>query len=250
MVGIVSSLPSALIEEYNLRVSSPLLLFIEFLLLCLVVSCTIMLNHAVRKIPLQYAREFTNTYFTISRRQYLPLKLISSGVMPIIFAQVMMFVFGFIFQLLSSYSDLCVDISRNLSESTSWSYNILFALLIILFSYMYVAININPMKVAEDMKHSSSFIPGIRPGKPTADYIDNMLSKLTLPGSILLACLAMLPALAYSLGICRSLSRFYGGSSLLILVSVIVECSQQIKSYLLLYRYDHIMDSGEIPTIS
>jgi preprotein translocase subunit SecY len=247
MIGIVSSLPGAFFEEFMLRGSRGLLIFIfEIFALFLIVVTVVMFTQAIRKIPLQYAKQMATTGAYTGQRQYIPLKLNTSGVMPIIFAQVLMFLPALVSNLFASKSDTMAAISKIFGDFTTWQYNLVFSLLIIAFTYFYTAITINPVQIADDMKRSGSFIPGVKPGKPTASFIDEILSKITLPGSLFLAIIAILPGLAYIAGLSKSFSRFFGGTSLLIMVGVVLDSLQQIESYLLMHHYDHMLDSGRI----
>lgn len=247
MIGIVSSLPGAFFEEFVLRGSRGLLVFIfEIFVLFLIVVTVVMFTQAIRKVPLQYAKQMATTGVYSGQRQYIPLKLNTSGVMPIIFAQVLMFLPALVTNLFAAKSDTMAAISKIFGDFTTWQYNLVFFLLIVAFTYFYTAITISPMQIADDMKRSSSFIPGIKPGKPTASFIDDILSKITLPGSLFLAIIAILPGLAYIAGLSKSFSRFFGGTSLLIMVGVVLDSLQQIESFLLMHHYDHMMDSGRI----
>ena len=247
MVGIVSSLPGALFEEFTLRGSKGILIFlIEAIILFFILVVVVMFTQAVRKIPLQYAKQVIGQSIYSSSRQYLPVKLSSAGVMPIIFAQVIMFVPALMMNIFATKSDKIASMSKIFGDFTSWQYNLVFASLIIAFTYFYTAVNINTMQIADDLKRNNSFIPGIKPGKSTADVIDDILSKGTLFGALFLASISVLPGLAYVLGISKSFSRFFGGTSLLITVSVVLDSLQQIESYLLMHHYDYMMDSGQI----
>ncbi|MHB9147004.1 MAG: preprotein translocase subunit SecY [Candidatus Amoebophilus sp.] len=248
MIGIVSSLPGAFFEEFVLRGSRGLLIFIfEIFALFLIVVSVVMFTQATRRIPLQYAKQMATSGGIYSgQRQYIPLKLNSSGVMPIIFAQVLMFLPALVSNFFANKSEKMAMVSRIFGDFTTWQYNLVFSILIIAFTYFYTAISINPMQIADDMKRGSSFIPGIKPGKPTASFIDDILSKITLPGSLFLAIIAILPGLAYMAGLSKGFSRFFGGTSLLIMVGVVLDSLQQIESYLLMHHYDHMMDSGRI----
>ncbi len=247
MIGIVSSLPGALFEELSLRGSRGILIFIaELLVLFLIVVAVVMFTQAVRRIPLQYAKQMVGGSVYSGQRQYLPIKLNSSGVMPIIFAQVLMFIPALVMNLFAGKSEKVATISKIFGDFTTWQYNLVFSLLIIAFTYFYTAVSINPMQIADDMKRNTSFIPGIKPGKPTANFLDDILSKITLPGSFFLAIIAILPGLAYAAGLSKSFSRFFGGTSLIIMVGVVLDSLQQIESYLLMHHYDHMMDSGRV----
>lgn len=247
MVGIISSLPGAIIDEFYMDKSGNLLyLLIKILLLGAVLMFVVWVNNAVRKISLLYAKEFKYTRDNYTyRRQYLPLKLIGVGVMPIIFAQVIMFLISFCFGKFADRAAWVMDINNSLSDYTSWGHNITFAVLIIMFTYLYTAVNMNPVQIADDLKKADGFIPGIKPGNDTADFIDKILNYLTFWGALILAFVAVLPAAASSLGFGQHFSRFFGGTSLLIIVSVGIEMIQQIKSYVLLHHYDHIMDFSD-----
>ncbi len=247
MIGIISSLPGAFFEELVLRGTRGFLLFVlEVLVLFLIVVAVVTFTQAIRKIPLQYAKQMISTGAYNTQRQYIPLKLNTSGVMPIIFSQVLMFLPALLSNIWASKSESAVWIAKIFSDFTTWQYNVTFAVLIILFTYFYTAITINPMQIADDMKRNNSFIPGIKPGKPTAEFIDYILSRITLPGSLFLAFIAILPGIAHLLGLSRSFSRFFGGTSLLIMVGVVLDTLQQIESYLLMHHYDHMMKSGRV----
>ena len=230
LIGIVSSLPSAIYNEYILKKG----------VLFLVIAFTISLSLAVRKVKLVYVREIMEYDELSKRRQYLPLKLISAGVMPIIFAQVMIMFIGFLFSLLTNKSDIALNIYSSLKDPLSWGYNITFSVLVVLFTYLYTSININSVKIANDLKSSSCFIPGVKPGIKTSEYIDSLLDLIIFPGSLCLAFIAFLPVLAYYFDVGMQLSHFYGGTSLLIAVPLAIEIWKQVKSYWLLYKYDSL----------
>lgn len=247
MIGIVSSLPGAFFEEFVLRGTRGLLiLIIEILILFLIVISVVMFTQATRKIPLQYAKQMIGSSAYGGQRQYIPFKLNTTGVMPIIFAQVLMFLPALLTNLLASKSNTAAGIARIFSDFTTWQYNVVFGVLIVVFTYFYTAITVNPTQIADDMKRNNSFIPGIKPGKQTAAFIDHILSRITLPGSLFLAAIAILPGLAHLVGLSRSFSRFYGGTSLLIMVGVVLDTLQQIESYLLAHHYDYMMKSGRV----
>jgi len=248
MVGIVSSLPGAFIEEFMLRGGKGTLLFVfELMALFMIVILVVMFTQAIRKIPLQYAKQIaTASLYAGGQRQYIPLKLNTASVMPIIFAQVLMFLPAFLSNLFAAKGETLSTIAKIFSDFTTWQYNLVFAVLIMAFTYFYTAISINPMQMADDMKRNSSFIPGVQPGSPTAAYIDDILSKITFPGAIFLAFIAILPGIAYAAGLSKSFSRFFGGTSLLIMVGVVLDSLQQIESYLLMHHYDYMMESGRI----
>ena len=247
MIGIISSLPGALFAEVITRGSQgALILILELLLLFLVVIGVVMFTQATRKVPVQYAKQMVNTSLQSSQRQYIPLKLNTSGVMPIIFAQALMFLPALVSGIWAEKSNLAAAVGRAFSDFTTWQYNLTFSILIIVFTFFYTAITINPMQMADDMKRNNGFVPGIKPGKPTSEFLDNILSKITLPGSIFLALIAILPAFAHMAGVSRTFSRFYGGTSLLIMVGVVLDTLQQVESFLLMRRYEGLMKSGKM----
>lgn len=247
MIGIISRFPGAIIAEFLEKGSSGLLLLlIEAGVLFFVVVGVIALTEATRRIPVQYAKQVVGGKVYGGQRQYIPIKVNSSGVMPIIFAQSLMFVPALIAQIWSSENDIANYIGATFSDFTSWQYNLLFAVMIILFTFFYTAITVNPEQIAEDMKRNGGFVPGIKPGAPTSEFIDGIISKITLPGSILLAAVAILPALAIILGVGGEFAMFYGGTSLLIMVGVIMDTLRQIESYLLMRHYEGMMKSGNM----
>ena len=247
MVGIISRFPSSLISEvYRLGISGALFFIIEVLILFFVVLIPVALTQAIRRVPVQYAKQVIGNKIYGGQRQYIPLKLNSSGVMPIIFAQSLMFLPPLLAGFWSESSDTAVYVQTAFSRIESWEYNLVFAVLIILFTFFYTAIMINPTQMADDLKRNGGFIPGIKPGKQTSEFIDNVLSRLTLPGSIALAIIAILPSFAIKSGIDQGFATFYGGTSLLIMVGVILDTLQQIESYLLMRHYDGMMKSGKV----
>ena len=213
-------------------------------MLLAVVCGSILLVQGTRKIPVQYAKRLVGNQQYGGARQYIPLKLFAANVMPIIFAQALMF----IPITLVGYTsvDNATPVMRMLVDHTSWLYNLIFAVLIIAFTYFYTAITLNPTQMAEDMKRNNGFIPGVKPGHDTANYIDQVMSRLTLPGSILLAIIACMPAFAGLLGISTEFAQFFGGTSLLILVGVVLDTLQQVESHLLMRHYDGLLSSGRI----
>jgi preprotein translocase subunit SecY len=248
MIGIISRLPRALIEEafVNRGAKGALWFVIELVVLFFIVVGVVALTQATRKIPVQYAKQVVGNKVYGGQRQYIPLKVIAAGVMPIIFAQSIMFLPSMLASLVSDRSDFAGYIQTTFQDFTTWEYNLLFAVLIILFTFFYTALSVNPNQIADDMKRNGGFIPGVKPGKQTSEFIDNILSKITLPGSIFLAAIAILPALAYLTGISRDFSYFFGGTSLLIMVGVILDTLQQIESYLLMRHYEGMMKSGRL----
>lgn len=247
MIGIVSRFPGAIIGESLSRGSGQALIFVlEIVALFVVVMFAVALTQAVRRIPVQYAKQVVGNKVTGGgQRQYLPLKLNTAGVMPIIFAQALMFIPSFLAGMFPK-SETANSIATSFSDFTSWPYNILFAILIIVFTFFYTAIAISPQQISDDMKRGGGFIPGVKPGLSTSDFIATVLDRITLPGGILLAVVAILPAFANLIGMTRDFSQFFGGTSLLILVGVVLDTLQQVESYLLMKRYEGLMKSGRI----
>jgi preprotein translocase subunit SecY len=208
----------------------------------------IALVQAVRKIPVQYAKQAVGgrSYTAPTSRSFIPLKVNAAGVMPIIFAQAIMFIPATVIGYMGSDNESLSGIMTVLGNIQGFWYNFTFALLIILFTYFYTAIQVNTNNIADDLKRYGGFVPGIKPGKATAEYMDNVLSKITLPGSLLLAFVAILPAIAMQTGMSTSWAYFYGGTSLLIIVGVVLDTLQQIESYLLNRHYDGLMKSGRV----
>lgn len=245
MIGIVARLPYAIVAEVGEKISTTngswLLLIIEFVVWFFVIVATIAIVQAVRKVPVQYAKRVIGNRQYGGVRQYIPLKINAAGVMPIIFAQALM-----LFPILFSRWDATRGLAATLSNYTGFWYNFLFALLVIIFTYFYTAVTVNPTMMAEDMKRNGGFIPGVKPGKKTVEYLDSVMSRVTLPGSIALALIAIFPAIAMKLGVSNSFASFYGGTSLLILVGVVLDTLQQIESYLLMRHYDGLMKTGRL----
>ena len=226
--------------------SQALIFILELVVLFFVVMATVALVQAVRRIPVQYAKQVVGNKVYGGQRQYIPLKVNSSGVMPIIFAQSLMFLPAMLAGFWREQSDIAQYIGTTFSDIQSWQYNLLFAVLIILFTFFYTAITINPNQIADDMKRNGGFIPGIKPGKQTSEFIDGVMSRITLPGSFFLALIAILPAFAMIAGVNSGFAQFYGGTSLLIMVGVILDTLQQIESYLLMRHYEGMMKSGRV----
>ena len=248
MIGIIARLPQAFIQEVSSRFTAisggGLVMFIiEIAILYAVVCASLLLVQGVRKIPVQYAKRIVGNKQYGGARQYVPLKLFAANVMPIIFAQALMFIPLAIYQYSTDQSGYVV---RALMDHRSLLYNVVFAALIIAFTYFYTAITLNPTQMAEDMKRNNGFIPGIKPGKDTADYIDNVMSRITLPGSLFIAFIAIMPALAGLLDVQDAFSQFFGGTSLLILVGVVIDTLQQIESHLMMRHYDGLLNSGRV----
>lgn len=252
MIGIIATMPQSFVQEFISRTTNNtgglMLILVEVILWFAVILACILLVMATRQIPVQYARRTASGGYEkniTGSRQYIPLKLNASGVMPIIFAQAIMFVPGLIG---STFDDTAFGqwMQVEFSNIFGWAYNILFALLIIIFTYFYTAITVPTNKMADDLKRSGGFIPGIRPGKETGDFLDKIMSLITLPGSIFLALLAVLPAVVVSLlNVQAGWALFYGGTSLLIMVGVAIDTVQQVNSYLLNRHYDGLMKSGK-----
>ncbi len=248
MIGIIARLPFAFVAEFGSRIEEQggglVIFLVELVMLALVILFVILLVQGTRRIPVQYAKRIVGNKQYGGVRQYIPLKVNAAGVMPIIFAQAIMFIpivlVGF------SQSEALTGVAASLSNYTGFWYNFLFALLIVLFTYFYTAIIMNPTQMAEDMKKNGGFIPGVKPGKKTVEFIDSIMSKITLPGSIFLSIIAILPAFAMIAGVNNQFAHFYGGTSLLILVGVVLDTLQQIESHLLMRHYDGLMKSGRI----
>ncbi|MBR0109623.1 MAG: preprotein translocase subunit SecY [Bacteroidales bacterium] len=245
MIGIVARLPYALMAEITEKVTTTnggvILLIIELVIWFFVIVAAIALVQAVRKVPVQYAKRVIGNRQYGGVRQYIPLKINAAGVMPIIFAQALM-----LFPILFSRWDATRGLAATLGNYTGFWYNFLFALMVIIFTYFYTAVTVNPTMMAEDMKRNGGFIPGVKPGKKTVEYLDSIMSRVTLPGSIALAFIAILPALAMIFGVSNSFASFYGGTSLLILVGVVLDTLQQVEGYLLMRHYDGLMKTGRL----
>ncbi|MCB6901166.1 preprotein translocase subunit SecY [Hoylesella buccalis] len=246
MIGIIARLPQAFVQEAGSRLTAisggGLIMFIvELLILFGVVCAAILLVQGTRKVPVQYAKRLVGNKQYGGARQYIPLKLFAANVMPIIFAQALMFIPLAIVQY---QSDNASPVVRSLMDPHSLLYNVIYVILIIAFTYFYTAITLNPVQMAEDMKRNNGFIPGIRPGKDTAEYIDTIMSRLTFPGSLFIAFIAIMPALAGLLNVQQGFSQFFGGTSLLILVGVVIDTLQQIESHLLMRHYDGLLNVG------
>ena len=253
MVGIIANLPLSFTQEFVSRVSEnnggPMLILIELVLWIVIILLSVLLTLAVRRIPVQYARRqavgTTSDRSIYGSRQYIPLKLNASGVMPIIFAQALMFAPVYVGGALGD-SDTGQWIQANFSDIFGLWYNILFAVLIIIFTYFYTAITVPTNKMSDDLKRSGGFVPGIRPGNETSEYLDTIMSHITFPGSLFLAGIAIFPAIVVKLiGIQQGWALFYGGTSLLIIVGVAIDTIQQVNSYLLNRHYDGLMKSGK-----
>ena len=245
MIGIVARLPFAIAAEIGEKLSAtnggPLLLVVEAVVWFFVVIAAIALVQAVRKVPVQYAKRVIGNRQYGGVRQYIPLKINAAGVMPIIFAQALM-----LFPLIFSHWDATRGLAATLGNYTGFWYNLIFFLLVVIFTYFYTAVTVNPTMMAEDMKRNGGFIPGVKPGKKTVEYLDTIMSRVTLPGSIALGFISILPALAMIAGVNNSFASFFGGTSLLILVGVVLDTLQQVESYLLMRHYDGLMKTGRL----
>ncbi|MBE6318341.1 MAG: preprotein translocase subunit SecY [Bacteroidales bacterium] len=251
LVGIIARLPQALLYEFTSRLPGSagseggLIMFIvEIILLLAVTICAVLLVQGTRKVPVQYAKRIVGNKQYGGARQYIPLKVNAAGVMPIIFAQAIMFIpltlAGF------STSEGASGFMAAFSDINGFWYNLVFFLMIVAFTYFYTAITVRPTQMAEDMKRNNGFIPGVKPGKKTADYLDVIMSRITLPGSIFLGIVAILPAFARFFGISDNFAQFFGGTSLLIMVGVVLDTLQQIESHLMMHHYDGLMKDGKI----
>ena len=247
MIGIISRFPGSIIAEWMHRgeLNGALIFIIEMVALFFVIMAVVALTQAVRKIPIQYAKQVVGNKVYGGQRQYLPMKVNSSGVMPIIFAQSLMFVPGLLAGLFQE-SEFFQSVGIQYQDYTTLAYNITLGLLIVVFTFFYTAITINPNQIADDLKRNGGFVPGIKPGKPTSEFIDSILTKITLPGSVFLAGVAIFPGIANKLGVEANFAQFYGGTSLLIMVGVVLDTLQQIESYLLMRHYEGLMKSGKI----
>lgn len=248
LIGIIARLPGAFIEEFMGRISSAqgglVMLVIEIVLLFAVILGAVLLVQGTRKVPVQYAKRIVGNKQYGGARQYIPLKVNAAGVMPIIFAQAIMFIpltlAGF-----GSRGEAS-SIVKALTNMEGFWYNFIYFLMIVAFTYFYTAITVRPTQMSEDMKRNNGFIPGVKPGKKTADYLDSIMSRITLPGSIFLGIVAIMPAFARICGVTHSFAQFFGGTSLLIMVGVVIDTLQQIESHLLMHHYDGLMKSGKL----
>ena len=249
MVGIIAVLPQSFIQEFASRVTENngglMMILIELIIWIVVIMASVLLHRAVRQIPVQYARRTASGGYERSARQYIPLRLNASGVMPIIFAQAIMFAPAYLGQAFGD-SEFGQWMQASFSDIFGLWYNVLFAVLIIVFTYFYTAITVPTNKMADDLKRSGGFIPGIRPGTETANYLDKIMSMITFPGSLFLALLAVFPAIVVKLmGIQQGWALFYGGTSLLIMVGVAIDTMEQVNAYLLNRHYDGLMKTGK-----
>jgi preprotein translocase subunit SecY len=247
MIGIIASLPQGMGIEFVSRMrpegGGMILFLMEMVILLIVIIVSILLVQGTRRIPIQFAKKIVGNKQYGGVRQYLPLKVNAAGVMPIIFAQAIMFIPIVLAGFASEDGNWVV---RNFSDYTGFWYNFTFALMIIAFTYFYTALTVNPTQIADDLKRNGGFIPGVKPGKKTAEHIDNVMSRITLPGSFFLAFVAILPAFASLAGVNQAFAQFYGGTSLLILVGVVLDTLSQIDSHLRTRQYEGLMKSGRI----
>ncbi|MCA1751640.1 MAG: preprotein translocase subunit SecY [Cryomorphaceae bacterium] len=247
MIGIIAGLPGAFFQEV-VAATGPegnglVILLIEMVALLAVIAVTVALVQAVRRVPIQFAkRQVAGKEYSQGARQYIPLKVNSAGVMPIIFAQAIMFVPLYIAQYSGAESGFVVE----LANFAGFWYNLLFFILVIAFTYFYTAITVNPNQMADDLKRNGGYIPGVKPGRSTADFLDTVLSRITLPGAIFLGLIAILPVFALQAGVKQAFSIYFGGTSLLIMVGVVLDTLQQIESYLLMRHYDGLMKTGKL----
>ena len=246
MIGIIARLPHALLAEVMTKftgngVGGPLILIVELVILLLIFAAAIAIVQAVRRIPVQYAKRVVGNKQYGGVRQYIPLKINAAGVMPIIFAQALMMI-----PMVFARFEATQGFAAVMSNYTGFWYNFTFALLVVAFTYFYTAVTVNPTMMAEDMRKNGGFIPGVKPGKKTAEFIGSVMDRVTLPGSIFLALIAILPAFAMMLGVNNQFASFFGGTSLLILVGVVLDTLQQIESHLLMRHYDGLMKTGRL----
>jgi preprotein translocase subunit SecY len=250
MVGIIARLPEALTQEFISRMSEAagglVMMLVEIIILLGVIAGAILLVQGTRRIPIQYAKQMVGNRQYGGARQYIPLKVNAANVMPIIFAQAIMFIPVSVMGFGSNPDSWAFKIFGPLTDMYGFWYNFIDVVLIIMFTYFYTAITINPKQIAEDLKRNNGFIPGIKPGKKTAEYIDEIMSRITLPGAVFLALVAIMPTLASLFGIQQGFASFFGGTSLLILVGVVLDTLQQVESHLLMRHYDGLLKSGRI----
>ena len=247
LIGIIARLPEAFFQEFTSRLLNSaggglVIFLLEIVILLAVIAGAVLLVQGTRKVPVQYAKKVVGNKQYGGARQYIPLKVNAAGVMPIIFAQAIMF----IPVTLAGFSTNQTGFLGSLTNMYSWTYNIIYFLMIVAFTYFYTAITVRPQQMAEDMKRNNGFIPGVKPGKPTVEYLDSIMSRITLPGSIFLGIVAILPSIAYVCGLNRAFAQFFGGTSLLILVGVILDTLRIVEGHLLMRHYDGLMKDGRI----
>ncbi len=247
LIGIIARFPQALIQEFSNRLMNSaggglVIFLVEIVVFLAVIAGAVLLVQGTRKVPVQYAKRVVGNKQYGGARQYIPLKVNAAGVMPIIFAQAIMF----IPITLVGFSSDRTGFWGALTDMYGWTYNIVYFLMIVAFTYFYTAITVRPQQMAEDMKRNNGFIPGIKPGKPTVEYLDSIMSRITLPGSIFLGIVAILPAIAHVLGLSREFAQFFGGTSLLIMVGVVLDTLRIVEGHLLMRHYDGLMKDGRI----
>lgn len=247
LIGIIARFPQALIQEFSSRLMNSaggglVIFLVEIVVFLAVIAGAVLLVQGTRKVPVQYAKRVVGNKQYGGARQYIPLKVNAAGVMPIIFAQAIMF----IPITLVGFSSDQTGFWGALTDMYGWTYNIIYFLMIVAFTYFYTAITVRPQQMAEDMKRNNGFIPGVKPGKPTVEYLDSIMSRITLPGSIFLGIVAILPAIAHVLGLSREFSQFFGGTSLLIMVGVVLDTLRIVEGHLLMRHYDGLMKDGRI----
>ena len=252
LVGIIARFPSALAEEFTSRLTTAqgglVMFLVEIILLFAVTAGAVLLTQGTRKVPVQYAKRIIGNRQYGGARQYIPLKVNAANVMPIIFAQALMFIPITLAGFSASQNEegFMASFARTFSDMNGFWYNLVYFLMIVAFTYFYTAITVRPTQMAEDMKKNSGFIPGIKPGKKTAEYIDSIMSRITLPGSIFLGIVAIMPAFARLFGVNQNFAQFFGGTSLLITVGVVLDTLQQVETHLMMHHYDGLMKSGKI----
>lgn len=247
LIGIIARLPEAFFQEFTSRLLNStggglVIFLVEIVILLAVIAGAVLLVQGVRKVPVQYAKKIVGNKQYGGVRQYIPLKVNAAGVMPIIFAQAIMF----IPITLVGYNTTQTGFWGALTDMYGWTYNIVYFLMIVAFTYFYTAITVRPAQMAEDMKRNNGFIPGVKPGKPTVDYLDSIMSRITLPGSLFLGIVAVMPAIAYVFGLNRNFASFFGGTSLLIMVGVILDTLRIVEGHLLMRHYDGLMKGTRI----
>ncbi len=247
LIGIIARLPEAFFHEFTSRLLNSaggglVLFLVEIIILLAVIAGAVLLVQGTRKVPVQYAKKIVGNKQYGGARQYIPLKVNAAGVMPIIFAQAIMF----IPVTVAGFSTRQGGFFGAMTDMYGWVYNLVYFIMIVAFTYFYTAITVRPAQMAEDMKRNNGFIPGVKPGKPTVEYLDSIMSRITLPGSIFLGIVAILPAIATVCGLNRSFASFFGGTSLLILVGVILDTLRIVEGHLLMRHYDGLMKDGRI----
>lgn len=247
LIGIIARMPEAFLQEFTQKFSNAaggglVLFLLEIIVLLAVIAGAVLLVQGTRKVPVQYAKRVVGNKQYGGARQYIPLKVNAAGVMPIIFAQAIMF----IPLTLIGFKESQGGFFGAMTDMYGWTYNIIYFLMIVAFTYFYTAITVRPSQMAEDMKRNNGFIPGVKPGKPTVEYLDSIMSRITLPGSIFLGIVAILPAIAHVLGMNRQFAQFFGGTSLLIMVGVVLDTLRIIEGHLLMRHYDGLMKDGRI----